>query len=225
MFDTPDDAAPDGASDDSRGPGSRKAPHAKTLMPSRIVRHMPAELRQRRFSTAFRGFDRAEVLMFLTELADDFEQALHEIYGLEREVDRVDELLVEHREREQTLRNTLLTAQRMADDIRTTAEKEGREIVRDAEARADLLIQKAETRLGDIDREIELLRARRRETEAEVESSITSLQQTLDGIRAPQTQGRDDRIRVLRPRHRDASSSDRDAPRVPPEPFRREGQS
>lgn len=224
MFDTPDDTSPDGSRTNPQDAAARKASRAKTA-PSRIVRHMPADLRQRRFSTVFRGFDRAEVLMFLTELADDFEQALHEIHGLEREVDRVDDLLVEHRERERTLRDTLLTAQRMADEIRATAEHEARDIVRDAETRADLLIQKAETRLGDLEREIEHLRERRRETEVEVESSITALQQTLDGIRTRQAQERDDRIRVLRPRSRDSSPSDRDAPRLPPEPFRREGQS
>lgn len=101
---------------ESRNPSDQKAVTAerrpvKTPAPARIVRHMPADLRQRRFGGALRGFDRGEVLLFLTEVADDFEQALHEIHALQHEVERLEELLRDHRSREFTLRDTLLTAQ------------------------------------------------------------------------------------------------------------------
>ena len=39
----------------------------------------PLDLRQPRFRSVLRGFDRAEVVAFVAEAADDYEQALREI--------------------------------------------------------------------------------------------------------------------------------------------------
>jgi DivIVA domain-containing protein len=38
----------------------------------------PLDLRQTRFRSAFRGFDRVEVTTFMAAVADDYEQALRE---------------------------------------------------------------------------------------------------------------------------------------------------
>src|SRR4029079_6617687 len=126
------------------------------------MRIAPLDLRQQRFRTALRGFDRTEVVAFLTEAADDYEHALREIDRLRQDLMRMEALLAEHREREANLRNTLLTAQRLADEVKTAAEKEGMMIVREAQGRADLLLQKAGARLEEIERDITELRLRRR---------------------------------------------------------------
>ena len=65
-----------------------------------------------------RGFDRTEVVAFLTEAADDYEHALREIDRLRQDLLRMEALLSEHRDREANLRNTLLTAQRLADEVK-----------------------------------------------------------------------------------------------------------
>ena len=97
----------------------------------------PLDLRQQRFRLAVRGFDRNEVNAFLTELADDYEQALRETERLREELGRAEVLINEHREAERNLRNTLMTAQRLADEIRASAEQEGKRIIREAEGRAE----------------------------------------------------------------------------------------
>ncbi len=222
MFET-GDGEPRHPSGNDREAAERRP--AKTPTPARIVRHMPADLRQRRFGAGLRGFDRGEVLLFLTEVADDFEQALHEIHALQREVERLEDLLLDHRSREHTLRDTLLTAQRMSDEIRSTARSEAQEIVRDSEQRADLLIEKARTRLADVEREIEHLRTRRRQTEVEIEDSIKSMQHTLDEVRAQKD--RDDRVRFMPPRTRSPESPEGVEPGADDEPELRlrDGQS
>ncbi len=53
----------------------------------------PLDLRQQRFKTAIRGFDRAEVTAFLSEAADDFEQILREQERLRQEIMRVEAIL------------------------------------------------------------------------------------------------------------------------------------
>src|SRR5262245_43441793 len=96
----------------------------------------PLDLRQQQFKTALRGFDRAEVMAFLSEAANDFELALREQERLRQEIARVEAILGEHRGQERNLRNALLTAQKLADDIKETAQQEAARIVREAEGRS-----------------------------------------------------------------------------------------
>ncbi|MEZ5415837.1 MAG: DivIVA domain-containing protein [Vicinamibacterales bacterium] len=160
----------------------------------------PLDLRQQKFKTAMRGYDRGEVDALLAEVADDYEGAIRDADRLRDEVARLEALLAEHRSEEKSLKNTLLSAQRLADELREKAETDGQRIVRDAEARADLLIQKAQARHEDLQREIDGLRARRRETETSVEAIINALKNTLDFVREQDQREREDKIRLLRPR-------------------------
>ena len=50
----------------------------------------PLDLRQQRFSNAFRGFDKVEVTSFLMAVADDYEQALRETDRLRQDLARME---------------------------------------------------------------------------------------------------------------------------------------
>ena len=164
-------------------PGSTSAAGAGSPPPGRVMRVAPLDLRQPRFRTAVRGFDRTEVVAFLTEAADDYEHALREIDRLRQDLARSESLLVEHREREGTLRNTLLTAQKLADEIKDAAETEAKLILREAQGRADLLVQKAQGRVDEIERGTNELRLRRRDAEGALESTIQALYRALEFVR------------------------------------------
>lgn len=168
----------------------------------------PLDMRQTQFSTALRGYDKNEVRAFLAEAADDFEQALRDIDRMKQDMTRADEQLAEHRDREVNLRNTLLTAQRLADQIRENAEQEARMTVREAEGRADLLLQKAQARLDEIEREIHELKLRRRDVEATLEASISALTNALEFVRTKEQGERDEKLLLHRPRHGDAAKAD-----------------
>ena len=56
-------------------------------------------------------------------------------------------------------------------------------IVREAEGRADLLLQRAQGRLGEVERDINEMRLRRRGVEGTLESSIQALYHALEFIR------------------------------------------
>lgn len=171
--------------------------------PERVMRIAPREMRQQRFKTVLRGFDKTEVVAFMTEAADDYEQALRDVDRLRQDLIRVESLLVEHREREANLRNTLLTAQRLSDEIKKAAEHEATLVVREAQGRAELILQKSQVRLGEVERDIDEMRLRRRDVEGSLESSIQALQHALAFVRE---QGRsDDRALPQRARHADAS--------------------
>jgi len=192
---------------DSRKPSPAGAEDVEKgeARPDRIMKISPLDMRQQRFKTSFRGFDRTEVVAFLTEAADDYEQALRDVDLLRQDLSRMEMLLTEHRQREADLRNTLLTAQRVSDDIKQTAQDEAKRIVREAEGRASLLIEKASARLDQIDRDINELRLRRRDVEGTLEASIQALYNALEFIREQDQPERDDKILLHRPRQSDTT--------------------
>ena len=196
-------------------PSSTSAAQTGSMPAERVMRIAPLDLRQQRFRAEMRGFDRTEVVAFLTEAADDYEHALREIDRLRQDLLRMEALLSEHRDRETNLRNTLLTAQRLADEVKTAAENEARMIVREAEGRADILMQKAAVRADEIERDITELRLRRRDVEGSLESSIQALYHALEFIRDRDKV--EDKVLIHRPRGSEAAAPQRsplDAPRT-----------
>jgi cell division initiation protein len=153
----------------------------------------PLDLRQQRFSNSLRGFDKVEVTSFLMAVADDYEQALRETDRLRQEVARLEGIVGGHREQEKSLQSTLLTAQKLADDITSRAELEAARIVREAETRAELLLEKAQSRLEDIHREIDGMRLKRRDVETSLDSTIQALRNTLEYVREQESRERDER--------------------------------
>jgi cell division initiation protein len=164
----------------------------------------PLDLRQLRFRTTFRGFDKAEVMALIAEVTDDYENALSELDRMRQEVSKMEALLNQHREHERDLRDTLITAQRVSEDIRTNADAQARNIMREAEGRSDLLLQKTQARLEDVQREIDGMKMKRREVETTLESTISTLRNTLDFVREQEQREREDKILLHRPRTADA---------------------
>src|SRR2546428_8284163 len=160
----------------------------------------PLDLRQQRFRSAFRGFDRIEVTSFLAAVADDYEQALRETDRLKQDIASMEVALNEHREHDKNLRATLTTAQKLSDDIKASADLEARRIIREAEGRSDLLLEKTQARLEDIQREIDGLKLKRRDVETSIESTIQTLRNTLDYVHEQEAREREDKILLHRPR-------------------------
>jgi cell division initiation protein len=159
----------------------------------------PLDLRQQRFRNAFRGFDKVEVTSFLMAVADDYEQALRETDRLRQDLTRMEAVLSEHREHEKSLKTTLIAAQKLADDIKANADEEARRIVREAQGRSDLLLEKTQARLEDIQREIDGLKLKRKDVETTVEATIQVLRNTLEYVREQENREREDNIRLHRP--------------------------
>jgi cell division initiation protein len=180
----------------------------------------PLDLRQQRFRTVVRGFDRTEVVAFLAEVADDYEAALHETDRLRQDVTRLEALLNEHREAERNLRNTLLTAQRLADEIREAAQDQARKTLEEAESRSNLILEKAQARLEDVQREIDGLRMKRREVENSLESTIAAVRGALDFVREQDVREREEKVLLHRPRPADNGQAhpwtSRDQEQLPP---------
>jgi len=158
----------------------------------------PLDMRQAKFTSAMRGFDRNAVTAFLVEAADGYEQALRENNRLRQELARLEASLNQYREMEGGLKSTLMSAQKVADDMRENAAQEAARIVKEAEGRAELAIQKAQARLEDVHREIDSLWMKRREAEVNIASLVTALQNTIAFIK--EQDDREGRVVQHRPR-------------------------
>jgi cell division initiation protein len=167
----------------------------------------PLDLRQQRFRTALRGFDKVEVTSFLLAVADDYEQALRETDRLQQNIARMEAVLNEHREHERSLKATLLAAQKLADDIKASADQEARRIVAEAEGRASLVIEKAQARLEGLQRDIDGLKLKRKDVETALSGTIQSLSHALEYIREQDGRERDDRVLLHRPRPAEIGSA------------------
>jgi cell division initiation protein len=160
----------------------------------------PLDLRQQRFQTVMRGYDRGEVTAFLNEASEDYENAVRENERLRQELAKSEAVLNEHRSQEKNLRNTLLTAQKLADEIKENAQQEATRIMRDAEGRADLLLQKSQSRVEEVQREIDGLRLKRKDVETSLESIISALYNTIEFVREQDNKHREEKVLLHRPR-------------------------
>src|SRR5206468_12496321 len=107
-------------------------------------------------------------------------------------------------------KTTLMTAQKLADDIKLQAEQEAQRIIRDAENRSNFLLDKTSARLEDIQREIDGLKLKRKDVEISIESTIQTLRNTLEYVREQEAREREEKIRLHRPRHLEAAPDARE---------------
>ena len=132
-------------------PTDDDAPHGA----ERNMAVTPLDVRQAKFGDGHARIRPSGGHAFLAEAADGYEQALRENERLRQEIVRLEGSLSQFRDLEGSLKSTLLSAQRLADDMRENAAKESVRIVRDAEEHAEVIVQKAHAQLEGAQREID----------------------------------------------------------------------
>jgi DivIVA domain len=93
------------------------------------------------FSRSLRGYNPQQVDGYLQDIADTIGQITEEKTALANQVAILEAQLAEHKEREATLRDTLITTQKLTDSLKATAQKEAQLIIDSAHSRAESLMQ------------------------------------------------------------------------------------
>jgi cell division initiation protein len=96
----------------------------------------PVEIRHVEPGRRLLGYDRKTVDRLLDDVVSSFEQVWRERADLRDEMEELQAELTKQKEIEVTLRNTLLSAERMADDVRGHARREADVIVSEARSTA-----------------------------------------------------------------------------------------
>jgi len=121
----------------------------------------PLEITQREFARKFRGLDPEEVQTFLEQIAEEMTRLVQETTEQAAQIQRLEAQVRSHQEREDLLRNTLVTAQKMTEEIKANAKREAELIVREGELNAERLLEHAHRKLAQVQAEIaELVRQR-----------------------------------------------------------------
>ncbi len=140
----------------------------------------PMDIQRQTFSQRLRGCDPDEVRTYLNIVAEEVAALQRERDYMDQEVQSLKGLLAEHRERETILKNTLLTAQRVSEEIRDNARKQAEAMVKESEIQADRLLELAQSRAHEVERGILDLRAQRTSIRTDIRALITRLTTILD---------------------------------------------
>ena len=120
----------------------------------------PLDIQQKVFRVVLRGFERTEVEAFLETVREEMEALVREVTELREFRQTFEDRMREFREREETLKNTMITTHKLAEDIRESSRKEASLIVKDAELKYQQMLERA--REEKVRLESELLELRRR---------------------------------------------------------------
>ncbi len=132
----------------------------------------PLDIQQQQFQVRFRGFDMVEVDNFLDLLANEFEELIRENNHLREEDGRKFARIQELDARERELRDALVSVQRITEEIRENARKEGELMIQEAREQARRIIENAHSEALQMDGEIHQLRKQRAQFEASLRATI-----------------------------------------------------
>jgi cell division initiation protein len=141
----------------------------------------PVEIRHVALPRRLVGYERSGVDRLLSDIATSFEDVWRDRADLRDEIERLESELHRQREIEEALRNTLLSAERMADELRARAHREADLIVEEARAKAREIASTAEAEQERTREEIRRLRALETDVRAEFRGFLASALDRLEG--------------------------------------------
>jgi len=138
------------------------------------------EIRQQQFDTQFfRGCDVRQVDAYLNGVAEDFEALLKENSLLKEQLAVLEERNRGIEEREKILQETLITAQRLTEELKEAAKREAQLIVREAEIQAEKIMAGARVEEAKIKQEVLALHRVRHQVAEGIRSSIEMCQRLI----------------------------------------------
>lgn len=141
----------------------------------------PVEIRHVNLRRRPLGYERRATDDLLANVVTSFEEVWRERADLRDAIEELEHELTRQKEVEGALRNTLLTAERMADDVRTHARREADVIISEARATARDIVSGAESERERINNEIRRLRALELDVKADYRAFLIAALDRLEG--------------------------------------------
>ncbi|ENH98311.1 cell-division initiation protein DivIVA [Gracilibacillus halophilus YIM-C55.5] len=118
----------------------------------------PLDIHNKEFTRSFRGYDEDEVNEFLDQVIKDYEAVIREKKDLKEQVEQLNEKMEHFSNIETTLNKSILVAQETAEDVKESAQKESKLIIKEAEKNADRIVNEALHKSRTIALEVEELK-------------------------------------------------------------------
>ena len=110
----------------------------------------PMDIHNKEFKRVMRGYDVEEVDEFLDEIIVDFEKMQRELDVLKTQISNYSENMNTYREKELSLNNVMLSAQRFADQLTIDAERKATEIIANAEREAERIVGSTQEKYNQV---------------------------------------------------------------------------
>lgn len=118
----------------------------------------PLEIQKKEFTKSLRGYNQEEVDEFLEILSQNYENTYKENKDLKERIRILEEKIKNYKEIETTLKNSLVLAEKTAEEVRKNAQKERETILNQARLQAKSIINKANEKYLRINNQNEELR-------------------------------------------------------------------
>jgi cell division initiation protein len=138
------------------------------------------DLLNRKFSKRMWGYSPDEVDQLMAEVAEMLGAVAEERKALIKKVKRMETSVEEFRQRDETLRDTLMSTQKMVDDIKGGAQREAQLILEEARAKAEGMVQQGHNRLAQLYEDIENLKRQRSQFEIQLRGLLETHLRILD---------------------------------------------
>ncbi|MCK4535783.1 MAG: DivIVA domain-containing protein [Desulfuromonadales bacterium] len=140
----------------------------------------PIDIQKKEFKSRFMGYEKGGVDQFLELLADEMERLRRQIDDLKGELNLNKTALSEMRERESTLKETLVTTQKVTDELRANARREVDVLIAEAELKAERVVRNAEERRMQLIEDIQEIKRQKIDFESSLRSLLEKHVRMLD---------------------------------------------
>jgi cell division initiation protein len=140
----------------------------------------PLDLKKQEFDRVFRGYDPVAVDAFLELAAEEMGNLVARVSALEERLRNLGQTVEDYRQMEQALKETMLSAQRLADESRDAASRDGELIRREARLESEQMLAEAERRRAALEQRIGDLETRERNFIRKMKSYLDEHRQALD---------------------------------------------
>ena len=148
----------------------------------------PLDVKKQEFRRVVRGYDPLEVRQFLEQVVDAWEGLIRAQQETTGKVAELGETIEHYRRIERTLNETLLAAQRIAEESRDTSLKEAEIIRKEAEMEGRRAVERAEAEARSLRHEIRELQVERDHLFLRLESLLEDELLRLRGLREAHAQ-------------------------------------
>jgi cell division initiation protein len=148
------------------------------------MRITPLDLKNHRFPRRVAGYAQEEVDEFLRLVAEDYEAALREIEAQREQVARLEQRVEELGINEKILQETLITAQKLSEDLKQTSIKEAEVIVGEAEVKGEKILDAAHRRAAKLAEDIREMKQLKTRLSTAVRAAIDTHLGLLEGLAA-----------------------------------------
>ncbi len=138
------------------------------------------DLLNRKFSKKLWGYAPEEVDQLMAEVAEMLGAVAEERKNLIKKVRRMEASVEEFRQRDETLRDTLMSTQKMVDDIKGGAQREAQLILDEARAKAEGMVQQGHNRLAQLYEDIENLKRQRSQFDIQLRGLLETHMRILE---------------------------------------------